>query len=139
MGVLLSILLAASQGPLREVGCWPWDVCAGIIIAQEAGGLVTGPHAVYNATKNSDSFGDVTEDILMGRKYIVVRAVGDTEVCDFWCRTSILNLRRRKKDRMRRKELSESFLTPSSTTMSNFRASSSLHNLQLEHYSLCST
>jgi myo-inositol-1(or 4)-monophosphatase len=66
----------------REIGCWPWDVCAGIVIAQEAGGLVTGSHAVHSSTKGSDSFGDVTEEILTGRKYLVVRAVGDSEVCE---------------------------------------------------------
>ncbi|KAK7464430.1 hypothetical protein VKT23_006597 [Stygiomarasmius scandens] len=62
-----------------EIGCWPWDVCAGIVIAQEAGGLVTGSHQVHARTKDSEEFGDVTEEILTGRKYIVVRAVGDSE------------------------------------------------------------
>ncbi|KAJ7651616.1 hypothetical protein DFH06DRAFT_1207520 [Mycena polygramma] len=62
-----------------EVGCWPWDVCAGIVIAEGAGGIVTGSHDVFSATSSSESFGDVTEDILTGRKYIVVRAIGETE------------------------------------------------------------
>nr|GAT57409.1 predicted protein [Mycena chlorophos] len=62
-----------------EVGCWPWDVCAGIVIAEEAGGVVTGSHEVFTATKSDPSFGDVTEDILKGRKYIVVRAIGPSE------------------------------------------------------------
>jgi len=62
-----------------EVGCWPWDVCAGIVIAEGAGGLVTGSHDVVSATSSGASFGDVTEDILTGRKYIVVRAIGETE------------------------------------------------------------
>ncbi|TFL06357.1 myo inositol monophosphatase [Pterulicium gracile] len=62
-----------------EIGCWPWDVCAGIVIAEEAGGLVTGSHDAFNATKASDrDFGEVTEEILTGRKYIVIRAVADT-------------------------------------------------------------
>jgi len=65
---------------IREIGCWPWDVCAGIVIAQEAGGLVTGSHQVHARTKDLEEFGDVTEEILTGRKYIVVRAVGDSEV-----------------------------------------------------------
>lgn len=71
-----------AQGSLDlywEIGCWPWDVCAGIVIAEEAGGLVTGSHDVFAATSASDKFGDVTEDILTGRKYVVVRAIGDTE------------------------------------------------------------
>ncbi|KAF8240868.1 inositol monophosphatase [Tricholoma matsutake] len=59
-----------------EIGCWPWDVCAGIVIAEEAGGLVTGSHDVFAATSSSNAFGDVTEDILTGRKYVVVRAIG---------------------------------------------------------------
>ncbi|KAJ7786664.1 hypothetical protein B0H16DRAFT_1356026 [Mycena metata] len=62
-----------------EVGCWPWDVCAGIVIAEEAGGLATGGHEVFTATSSGTSFGDVTEEILTGRKYIVVRAIGETE------------------------------------------------------------
>ncbi|KAJ7040278.1 hypothetical protein C8F04DRAFT_1083015 [Mycena alexandri] len=62
-----------------EVGCWPWDVCAGIVIAEEAGGLATGGHEVFAATSSGASFGDVTEEILTGRKYIVVRAVGEAE------------------------------------------------------------
>ncbi|KDQ51105.1 hypothetical protein JAAARDRAFT_41378 [Jaapia argillacea MUCL 33604] len=55
-----------------EIGCWPWDICAGTVIAQEAGGLVTG------SSKCSHN-GDVTEEILTGRKYVVIRAIGDTE------------------------------------------------------------
>ncbi|KIO33491.1 hypothetical protein M407DRAFT_241070 [Tulasnella calospora MUT 4182] len=54
-----------------EIGCWPWDVCAGIVIAQESGGFASGgPHVNHD--------GDVTEEILHGRKYIVVRAIADT-------------------------------------------------------------
>ncbi|KAJ7597904.1 hypothetical protein C8J56DRAFT_773553 [Mycena floridula] len=62
-----------------EIGCWAWDVAAGVIIAQEAGGLVTGSHAEFARTKDSPTFGEVGEDILVGRKYLVVRAMGDTE------------------------------------------------------------
>ncbi|KAG8898042.1 hypothetical protein FRC01_011052, partial [Tulasnella sp. 417] len=54
-----------------EIGCWPWDVCAGIVVAQESGGFASGgPHVNHD--------GDVTEEILHGRKYIVVRAIADT-------------------------------------------------------------
>ncbi|KAF5312697.1 hypothetical protein D9619_002693 [Psilocybe cf. subviscida] len=60
-----------------EIGCWPWDVCAGIVIAEEAGGVVTGSHDAAITSLDKD-FGDVTEEILTGRKYIVVRAIGDT-------------------------------------------------------------
>lgn len=65
----------------REIGCWPWDVCAGIVIAQEAGGVVSGSYAAFSASSKEKDFGVVTEDILTGRKYVVVRAIGDTQVC----------------------------------------------------------
>ncbi|KAJ3908299.1 hypothetical protein F5879DRAFT_938061 [Lentinula edodes] len=62
-----------------EIGCWPWDVCAGMVIVQEAGGSVTGSHAYYEAAKDLPSFGEPNEEILTGRKYLVVRAIGDSE------------------------------------------------------------
>lgn len=52
----------------------PWDICAGSIIAQEAGCLVAG-----GAGTPLDN--DLNENILWGRKYVVIRAIGDTEVC----------------------------------------------------------
>ncbi|CAA7265873.1 unnamed protein product [Cyclocybe aegerita] len=60
-----------------EIGCWPWDVCAGIVIAEEAGGVVSGSHSAFLQSSN-ENFGAVTEELLTGRKYIVVRAIGDT-------------------------------------------------------------
>jgi len=64
----------------REVGCYPWDVCAGIIIAQEAGALVSGPHNVFAEQSSSSTFsGEVTPEILLGRKYIVVRGMPGIE------------------------------------------------------------
>lgn len=54
-----------------EIGCWAWDVCAGIVIAREAGALVVGSKA------NHDK--EFTADTLTGRKYLVVRAIKDTE------------------------------------------------------------
>ena len=64
----------------REIGCWPWDVCAGIVIAEEAGCVVTGSHAALASSADTNAFGDVTEEILTGRKYLVIRAIADTEV-----------------------------------------------------------
>ncbi|KAI0070328.1 inositol monophosphatase [Panus rudis PR-1116 ss-1] len=55
-----------------EIGCWPWDICAGAIIAQEAGGFVAGS---FTAPLDND----VNEAVLNGRKYIVVRAIGDSK------------------------------------------------------------
>ncbi|KAF9486546.1 inositol monophosphatase [Pholiota conissans] len=60
-----------------EIGCWPWDVCAGIVIAEEAGGVVTGSHSIFATTENN-GFGEITEEILIGRKYLVVRGIADT-------------------------------------------------------------
>lgn len=67
----------------REIGCWPWDVCAGVVIAEEAGGLVSGSHSMFALTSETESFGIVTEELLTGRKYIVVRAIADTVVRSF--------------------------------------------------------
>lgn len=53
----------------------PWDICAGTIIAQEAGGMAAGSHS-------SPLNNDVNEEILNGRKYIVIRCIGDTAVCN---------------------------------------------------------
>ncbi|KAI6136172.1 myo inositol monophosphatase [Pisolithus sp. B1] len=47
---------------------WPWDVCAGIVIAQEAG--ATGDRSI-------DPF-KVTPEILTGRKYLIIRKIPDT-------------------------------------------------------------
>lgn len=63
-----------------EIGCWPWDVCAGIVIAQEAGGVVTGSHAVLASAVDDpavDPF-KVTPEILTGRKYLIIRKIADT-------------------------------------------------------------
>ncbi|KAH9958955.1 inositol monophosphatase [Russula dissimulans] len=49
------------------IGCW----CAGIVIAQEAGGFVTG-------SKDVPHDGVVTEAILTGRRYLVIRGVAGT-------------------------------------------------------------
>lgn len=98
----------------REIGCWPWDVCAGIVIAQEAGGVVTGSHDVFAATASSSEFGDVTEEVLTGRKYVVVRAIGGTPVCAiFQTPISVPMTFLRKSPGKRRKRTSlKNFTTP---------------------------
>ena len=81
--VFLSFFLNLSQLKpewVREIGCWPWDVCAGIVIAEEAGCVVTGSHDIFATSFSSENFGIVTEEILTGRKYIVVRAIGNSKV-----------------------------------------------------------
>ncbi|KAF8554367.1 hypothetical protein OG21DRAFT_1102294 [Imleria badia] len=47
---------------------WPWDVCAGMVIAEEAGGVVTGSHAVLKTESTDVDPFKVTPEILTGRK-----------------------------------------------------------------------
>lgn len=54
-----------------------WDVCAGIVILQEAGGVAVGSKQTALSSLSSPSFGKVTPDILQGRKYLIVRNIGD--------------------------------------------------------------
>lgn len=50
----------------QEIGCWSWDVCAGVVIAREAGGQVYGRKgATFDAAA------------LMGHHFFVIRAIGD--------------------------------------------------------------
>lgn len=48
----------------QEIGCWSWDVCAGVVIAREAGGKVYG--------RNGGHFDAAA---LMGHHFCVIRAV----------------------------------------------------------------
>ncbi|BEI84327.1 hypothetical protein CcaverHIS002_0409310 [Cutaneotrichosporon cavernicola] len=51
-----------------EIGCWPWDVCAGMAILKEAGG------ASYAGKITEKSFsGEPNASIMAGRKYLFVR------------------------------------------------------------------
>jgi Inositol monophosphatase family len=63
----------------REIGSWPWDICAGSIIVQEAGGCFVGSPKVFKETLSSEAFGEVTEEVLTGRKYLMIRAISDTK------------------------------------------------------------
>lgn len=47
------------------------------MIAQEAGGIVTGSAEAF---ANCNGSFDVTEEILTGRKYLVIRGIANTEV-----------------------------------------------------------
>jgi myo-inositol-1(or 4)-monophosphatase len=77
---------AGSLDAYAEIGCWPWDVCAGAVIAAEAGALVSGgPDAEHGAP--------IGEDVLVGQKYIVVIAVVDAEVsCSSTCTDSLTDV-----------------------------------------------
>lgn len=62
-----------------EIGCWAWDVCAGIVIAREAGCLVVGSKAHAKESLSSGPYPPpVTPEVLTGRKYLVVRAIGNS-------------------------------------------------------------
>lgn len=55
-----------------------WDVCAGIVIVQEAGGIAVGSkQSALSTLSSSSNFAKVTPDILQGRKYLIVRDIGD--------------------------------------------------------------
>ncbi|BGO91147.1 hypothetical protein NBRC10512_005759 [Rhodotorula toruloides] len=61
-------MVAAGQLDLYwEIGCWSWDVCAGTIIAREAGGKVYGKGGKPWQPQD-----------LMGHHFLVVRAIADT-------------------------------------------------------------
>lgn len=52
-------------------------MCAGIVIAQEAGAAVVGSKQHANQVINADTqrFNEVTPELLTGRKYVVVRNI----------------------------------------------------------------
>jgi myo-inositol-1(or 4)-monophosphatase len=57
-----------------EQGCWEWDVCAGICLLEEAGGLVTTanpPEDIETAAIEPAKLG--------GRLYLAIRPAGDKE------------------------------------------------------------
>ncbi|WRT69682.1 uncharacterized protein IL334_006672 [Kwoniella shivajii] len=51
-----------------DAGCFPWDVCAGAIIVSETGGFFSGG-------KDAEAQNTTDADVLMGRRYIFVRAL----------------------------------------------------------------
>lgn len=73
-----------------EIGCWAWDVCAGIVIAQEAGAAVVGSHAHTMSVIETDAFNQVTPDVLTGRKYVVVRAIATDQQSNIQAQKHIL-------------------------------------------------
>ncbi|KAM9895653.1 hypothetical protein OXX79_007957 [Metschnikowia pulcherrima] len=55
-----------------EGGCWEWDVCAGFIIVQEAGGLITTANPPKNRKK-------IPDPVLGSRLYLAIRPAADAE------------------------------------------------------------
>ncbi|UOH80197.1 hypothetical protein LQV05_002846 [Cryptococcus neoformans] len=70
----LNIVLVASGGldMYWEIGCWPWDVCAGICILEESGGRCFG-------AKTADLSGEVGAKLMAGRKYVMIRDIRATD------------------------------------------------------------
>jgi hypothetical protein len=63
--------VAAGQLDLySEIGCWEWDVCAGTVIATEAGGVLFGG-------KERDLDRPLDAELITGRKYLVMRGLPD--------------------------------------------------------------
>ncbi|KAF9225280.1 inositol monophosphatase [Gyrodon lividus] len=60
-----------------EIGCWPWDVCAAIVIIQEAGGAVTSHSLLASDILDIDPF-KLTSEVLMGREFLAIRVISDT-------------------------------------------------------------
>jgi myo-inositol-1(or 4)-monophosphatase len=56
-----------------QQGCWEWDVCAGICLLEEAGGLITTanpPQDIETAPIETAKLG--------GRLYLAIRPAGDS-------------------------------------------------------------
>ncbi|KIR33259.1 myo-inositol-1(or 4)-monophosphatase [Cryptococcus deuterogattii MMRL2647] len=66
-----AVAVAAGQLDIYwDAGCYPWDVCAAAIILNETGGFFAG---------GKDSLDAPVDRVMMGRRYIFVRAVPATE------------------------------------------------------------
>lgn len=62
-----------------EIGCWPWDVCAGIVIGLEAGCYISGSKQFFHKHREEEPLDWSDWDgLLWGRKYIIIRAIADT-------------------------------------------------------------
>lgn len=75
MGLALLDLCFVATGAFDiwwEGGCWEWDVCAGFIIVEEAGGVVTSANVPEDPA-------NVPEAHLGGRLYLAVRGAADTD------------------------------------------------------------
>jgi len=67
----IALLAQGAIDVVWGVSPWSWDICAGIVIAQEAGGFVTG-------SKDAPHDGVVTEGILTGRRCLFIRGLAGT-------------------------------------------------------------
>ncbi|THU97759.1 inositol monophosphatase, partial [Dendrothele bispora CBS 962.96] len=97
------VYIASGQGDIMfEAGCWEWDVCAGIAILLQTGGIVVDS----NPPDNLDETSPTPMANLGGRRYLAIRACSkDAEgrspreqqerlVREVWKRTERLNYER---------------------------------------------
>lgn len=69
-------LIAAGSGDIFwEGGCWEWDICAGVAILEEAGGIVVDS----NPPKDDDTTKPIPKASLGGRRYLAIRPCSGTE------------------------------------------------------------
>ncbi|KAJ9105283.1 hypothetical protein QFC21_001651 [Naganishia friedmannii] len=75
-GASTAALVAVASGGIDiywDAGPYAWDVCAGIVIVQEAGGFFTG--SAEDFEKGNTPMGD----IMMNRRYCCIRAIAPTD------------------------------------------------------------
>ncbi|KAK0541639.1 hypothetical protein OC845_006962, partial [Tilletia horrida] len=73
-----SMVAAGTLDCYHEIGVWIWDICAGLVIAREAGGVMIGSKTELGKIDDPNFFDSIAPEVLQGRKYLVIRAIGDT-------------------------------------------------------------
>ncbi|KAK7466390.1 hypothetical protein VKT23_005113 [Stygiomarasmius scandens] len=97
------VYIASGQGDIMfEAGCWEWDVCGGIAILLQTGGIVVDS----NPPENIDETSPIPMANLGGRRYLAIRACSEDAdgrspreqqerlVREVWKRTERLNYER---------------------------------------------
>lgn len=101
----LAFVAQGSVDVLWEGGCWEWDVCAGIAILLEAGGLITDSNPPPSDSEFWQEKRRLPRAELGGRRFLAVRSASSTDgessveaqervVKQVWRRSGGLNYRR---------------------------------------------
>lgn len=69
----MAFIAMGSTDIFWELGCWEWDISAGVILVEESGGLVT------NANPPLELDSEIGSAHLGSRQYLAIRASSDTE------------------------------------------------------------